>query len=240
MIDARNSETFLEDQRKNKKNPWPGTSQKIHSEAKRKVEICRKLVLSLSKKFFGQKPHSWPNGAICYLIHITAENWLWHITFQLSFFKNPFSRFTRTIINITKWIHGKKNKKNKNLILGFATELLGKSSALCQVLVSSFEVIKKVPFTSEMGKVPDGTGCSQVIRHSLLERKPNRQDEELPFNKYLVIMLIFKSHNQSKSKSHLNGIYKRIRKWRKWGHVSKPIWFHLSPIPFILYWFLTG
>ena len=58
MIDARNSETFLEDQRKNKKNPWPGTSQKIHSEAKRKVEICRKLVLSLSKKFFGQKPHS--------------------------------------------------------------------------------------------------------------------------------------------------------------------------------------
>lgn len=33
----------------------------------------------------------------------------------------------------------------------------------------------------------------------MLERKPNSQNEELPFNKYLVIMLIFKPHNQSKT-----------------------------------------
>lgn len=88
-------------------------------------------------------------------------------------------------------------------------------------------------------KVPDGTGSSWVIHHSTLERKPNSQDEEFPFKKYLVIMLIFKPHNQSKSKSHLHAIYKRIRKWGKWGHVSKSIWFNLSPFLFILYCFLT-
>lgn len=92
----------------------------------------------------------------------------------------------------------------------------------------------------QLGKVPDGTGSSQVVQHSVLERKPNSQDEELPFNTYLVIMLIFKPRNQSKSKSHLNGIYGRIRKWRKWEQVSKPIWFNVSPFPFFLYHFLTG
>ncbi|KAK1337557.1 hypothetical protein QTO34_002190 [Cnephaeus nilssonii] len=90
MIDARNPGTFLEDQRKHQEKSWPGTSQKIHAEAKIEVAIRRK------------------------------------------------------------------------------------------------PVIGKVLFTSEVGKVPDGPCCSQVIHHSILERKPNRQDEELPFNKYLV------------------------------------------------------
>ena len=76
----------------------------------------------------------------------------------------------------------------------------------------------KVLSTSEMpGEVPDETSSNQVILFSDLERKPNSQDEEFPFNKYLVIMLIFKPGNQSKGKSHLNGIYKRIRKWRRLG-----------------------
>lgn len=47
----------MEDQRKNKKNPGPGF-QKIRSEAKRKTEVWKKIVLSISKKFFGQEPHS--------------------------------------------------------------------------------------------------------------------------------------------------------------------------------------
>ena len=76
----------------------------------------------------------------------------------------------------------------------------------------------KVLSTSEMlGEVPDETSSNQVIHFSDLERKPNSRDEEFPFNKYLVIMLIFKPRNQSKSKSHLSGIYKRIRKWRRLG-----------------------
>lgn len=72
--------------------------------------------------------------------------------------------------------------------------------------------------------------------------KENQTDKMRNFllTNYVVIMLIFQSHHQSKSKSHLNGIYKRIRKWRKWGHISKPMGFHLSPFPFILLLFLTG
>ena len=159
------------------------------------------------------------------------------VIFKLSFFKIPFSSFTWTVINVNKWTH-LKEKKTLSLALPLScweNHLPSSGSWFPHLKIVRLLWRSSLPLRC-LGKVPDETGSSRVIHYSVLERKPNSQDEEFPFNTYLVIMLIFKPHNQSESKSHLNGIYKRIRKWRKWGHVSKA---HLISFPFLLCYFLT-
>ena len=59
MTDARNSGTFLEAQRQNKKNPGLEEPRRSILRPKGKWKIWMNPVLSISKKFFGQEPHSW-------------------------------------------------------------------------------------------------------------------------------------------------------------------------------------
>ena len=65
-------------------------AQKIHSEAKREVEMWRKPVFSISKKkSLCQEPHSWSKGAVYYLIPVTVEIQLYDIIFKFNFFQDP-------------------------------------------------------------------------------------------------------------------------------------------------------
>lgn len=165
----------------------------------------------LYPKFLGQEPSSWSKGSINNWFMLLLKNQLCVIIFKLSFFKSPFSSFTWTIIS-----HTHRVPLLALPLSCWENHLVFPGPGF--LIYKLWGYREGLPYLRDAWgrrKVPDGTGSSQVIHHSMLERKPNSQNEEFPFNKYLVIMLIFKPHNQSKSKSHLNGIYKRIRKWRK-------------------------
>ena len=79
MIDTRNSGTFLEGQRQNKKNSGLEHPRRSILRPKGSGNMKEACAFHFQKKFFGQEPHSWSKGVIYYLTHVTVETWaLWY------------------------------------------------------------------------------------------------------------------------------------------------------------------
>lgn len=147
MIDARNSETFLEDQRTWKILAWNILGVILWGQ-KGSGEMGKDRAFHVQKDFLVKSPILDQRTLFITWFMLLLKYWLCDIIFKLSFFNISFSSFTWTITNVNKLTHLKKSP-----ILGFATEFLGKSSSFSRVLVSSFKnckVVAKVFFTSEM------------------------------------------------------------------------------------------